>query len=67
MAEIHEQIKEIEDEMKKLIKMAGSISIERRGYIQQKAITRFANGCRELQCWHLGELKNAFEMGIMKG
>ena len=64
MAVIHEQIKEIEDELKQLVKKVDAISPEGFGYIQQRAIISFANGCRELQGWHLGELKNAFGMKL---
>ena len=63
MAVIQEQIKEIEDALATLIRKAEALSPEGRGIVPQKAIRSFANGCRDLQGWHLGELKNAFEMG----
>jgi len=64
MAVIQEQIKEIEDALATLIRKAEALSPEGFGYIQQRAIISFANGCRELQGWHLGELKNAFGMKL---
>jgi len=64
MAVIHDQIKELENGLRKLCKMADAINPERFGYKQQKAILSFADGCRNVQGWHLGELKNAFGMGI---
>ena len=66
MAEIHEKIKELEDGLKQLVKKTDAIRPEGLGYIQQKAIISFANGCRGLQGCELGELKNAFEMGDNK-
>jgi hypothetical protein len=63
MTQIHEQIKEIEDEVRKLVSMAMAINPEGLGYKPQIAIRSFANGCRDLQGFHLGELKNAFDIG----
>jgi len=64
MAVIHEQIKEIEDDLKKLIEKAGKMSITPNGIKQQVAIRSFVSACRGLQGWHLGILKNAFGIGI---
>ena len=63
MAQIHEQIKEIEVEVRKLVSMAMAISSDQLSFKQQKTINSFAGGCRELQGFHLGELKNAFDIG----
>jgi len=64
MAEIHEQIKEIEDVLKTLIEKAGKMSIVPNGIEQQVAIRSFVSACRGIQGWHLGILKNAFGIGI---
>jgi len=71
MAVIHDQIKEIEDDIGKIIAKFDSIekyALEGGcGIKPRKAITSLANGLRGLQGWHLGELKNAFGMGVMEG
>ena len=71
MAVIHDQIKEIEDDLRKIITKFDSIENYAAevgcGIKPRKAIESFANGLRGLQGWHLGELKNAFGMGVMEG
>ena len=71
MAEIHDQIKEIETDLRKIIAKFDSIENYAMegccGIKPRKAIASFANGLRGLQGWHLGELKNAFGMGVMEG
>jgi len=64
MAVIHEQIKEIEADLKSLIEHAGKMSIIPNGIEQQTAIRSFVSACRGIQGWHLGILKNAFGIGI---
>ena len=66
MTEIQAKIVEIEGDLKKLIRKADTLNPGKFGYIQQKAIISFVNGCRGLQGWELGELKTAFGMGVMK-
>ena len=64
MAVIHEQIKEIEADLKSLIEKASKMSIVPNGIEQQAAIRSFVSACRGIQGWHLGILKKAFGIGI---
>lgn len=66
MAKIHDEIKGIEDDLKKIIRRANLLEKDAGTYgkKQQDAILSFANGLRNVSGWHLGELKNAFGRGI---
>ena len=63
MAEIHNIIEELGEDIKVLVKRAERLDPTRLGKIQQDAIISFQKDCRGLQGWSLGELKNAFGMG----
>ena len=64
MAEIHNIIEELEEDIKVLVRRAAKLDPNGLGKIQQDAIISFQKTCRGLQGWELGELKNAFGMGI---
>ena len=57
-------IKEIDNGLAKLSKLAGALEPESFGYIPQKAIISLVSGIYGIRAIHLGELKNAFGIGI---
>jgi len=57
-------IKEIDDGLKKLSKLAGALDTDTHGYKQQQAIISLQSGISGIRAIHLGELKNTFGIGI---
>lgn len=57
-------IKEIDDALLKLSKLAGALEPESPGYRPQRAIISLQSGISGIRAIHLGELKNTFGIGI---
>ena len=61
---MQKQIKELENQAQNLLTEAMAISPDRMGHEQQNAIRAMQSGLRGWILIGLGELKNAFNMGI---
>lgn len=65
--QVQKIIKEIEDGTQKILEKAGNIKPSANfTKAQSKALTDFRSGLRGLMGINLGELKNAFGIGIMQ-
>ena len=65
MAQIHELITEIEHDLELLIKKADQIQPAIFRGDQKRTLFDLQKGLRGIQGWNLGEVKNAFGIGVM--
>ena len=66
MAQIHELITEIEHDLELLIKKADQIQPAIFRDDQRRTLFDLQKGLRGIQGWNLGEVKNAFGIGVMQ-